>query len=78
MGGSATTAAILKMVVLFVATHPHVHNRLIQELDAAEEAGLLSPVLQHKVIFINLLPFTEFVNQAKGNEAPPLPHRNTE
>lgn len=47
--GSTTTAGVLKMAVVLVATNPHVLNKLVTELDEAEEEGLLSPVLQHKV-----------------------------
>ncbi|KAI4102617.1 MAG: hypothetical protein LQ345_007367 [Seirophora villosa] len=49
VAGSGTTSAILKMAVVFVATHPSALKRLVQEIDEAEEAGLLSPVLQFKV-----------------------------
>lgn len=54
MGGSATTASILKMAV-FIATNPRVLNKLLKELDEAEEKGLLSPVLQYKVHLIRSL-----------------------
>ena len=39
------------MAVVFITTVPGVQNRLMKELDEADEKGLLSPVLQHKVRF---------------------------
>ena len=44
MGASSTTASILKMAVVFVATYPRILNRLVKDLDDADEKGLLSPV----------------------------------
>ena len=51
MGGSATTATILKMAVVFIAADPRVQSKLVKELDEADAKGLLSPTLQHKVCF---------------------------
>lgn len=55
MGGSATAAGIIKMAVVFLATYPSALERLLQEIDRAEEAGLLSPVLQFKVLADHLV-----------------------
>ncbi len=54
MGGSSTPASILKTAVVFVATNPRILNRLIKDLDDADEKGLLSPIPQHKVLLFQI------------------------
>ena len=69
MGGSSTTASILKMAVVFVATNPRVLNRLVKDLDDADEKGLLSPVPQHQVLLFQMPRYySSFVNCAEGDE----------
>ena len=58
MGGSSTTAGILKMAVVFVATNPRILNRLVKDLDDADEKGLLSPVPQHQVLLFQMSGLT--------------------
>ncbi len=38
------------MAVVLVATNPCILNRLVKDLDNADEKGLLSPIPQHKVL----------------------------
>lgn len=77
MAGSGTTSAILKMAVVFVATHPSALKRLVQEIDEAEEAGLLSPVLQFKVAADQLVSIYGTADQAEGNKELPIHDRHT-
>lgn len=57
MGGSATTATIIQMAVVFIATHPYARDRFLREIDEADEAGLLSPVFQYKVVAESLVAY---------------------
>ncbi len=54
MGGSSTPASVLKMAVVFVATNPRILNRLVKDLDDADEKGLLSPIPQYKVLLFQI------------------------
>ena len=54
MGGSATTASILKMAVVFLTTNPSVLDCLVRELDDAAETGRLSSNPQYKVHLIKV------------------------
>ncbi|KAL8931154.1 MAG: hypothetical protein Q9208_000258 [Pyrenodesmia sp. 3 TL-2023] len=71
MAGSATTAVVLKMAVVFVVTHPSVLERLLQEIDKADEAGLLSQMLQFKEA--KHLPYlTAILNETLRLRAPQI------
>lgn len=49
------------MAVVYVATNPRILNRLIKDLDDADEKGLLSPVPQHRVLLFQVPRLTQYL-----------------
>ena len=77
MASSSTIASILKMAVVFVATNPRILNRLVKDLDDADEKGLLSPIPHHKVLLFQIPGLTrDLLIVTEGDECPSLPHGN--
>lgn len=49
------------MAVVYVATNPRILNRLVKDLDDADEKGLLSPVPQHRVLLFQVPRLTQYL-----------------
>jgi cytochrome P450 len=59
LAGSDTTAASLRISVLYIATNHIVRKKLVGELDEAEKAGLLSsPAKFNQLKELNYLPLS--------------------
>lgn len=49
------------MAVVLIATNPRILNRLVKDLDDADEKGLLSPVPQHRVLLFQVPRFSQYL-----------------
>lgn len=49
------------MAVVYVVTNPRILNRLVKDLDEADEKGLLSPIPQHRVLYLQVPRLTQYL-----------------